>query len=72
MPFPRRSGKPHAKQFVPDTSSITGELKSNSTVAQYSATVAGLAVTAATSIKYQSNFDDVLAMLRPHIANRRK
>ncbi|KAF4123420.1 hypothetical protein GMORB2_6121 [Geosmithia morbida] len=32
---------------------------------RYAATIAGLTVTAATSIKYQTNFDDILAIVRP-------
>lgn len=33
-------------------------------IEQYAATIASLAVTTATSIKYQTNFDDILATVR--------
>ncbi|CAH0049842.1 unnamed protein product [Clonostachys solani] len=38
---------------------------------QYAATIAGLTVTAATSIRSQTNFDDMLAVVRPHVAKKK-
>uniref|UniRef100_A0A8H7N9I4 Mediator of RNA polymerase II transcription subunit 16 n=1 Tax=Bionectria ochroleuca TaxID=29856 RepID=A0A8H7N9I4_BIOOC len=38
---------------------------------QYAATIAGLTITAATSIRSQTNFDDMLAVVRPHVSKKK-